>query len=103
MWVRLRVYMKFTPKYLSVSAKVWKYPGLLGWYFVSLDRVTSKKIRSMYPKGFVPITATLEGVTWNTSLFPTREGVYLLALKASVRASRGILAGDMVEISYYFR
>lgn len=73
----------------------------MGWHFINLDKTTSSKIRKLFPKGFVKIKAKLGNTEWNTSLFPHSEtGVYLLAIKKSIRKKEDILEGDIVKVNF---
>lgn len=50
-----------------------------------------------YGWGVIPVEATINGVTFTTSLFP-KDGTYLLPLKAAVRQRIGVTADDEVEV-----
>ncbi len=86
----------------TIRGKVWRYPGPAGWMFVYVDDALSLKIRALKVKrvgfGFVPVSAHLGKTTWKTSLFPTKEGPYLISIKAAVRAKEHIFEGDEVNI-----
>ncbi|HEY8065577.1 MAG TPA: DUF1905 domain-containing protein [Methylosinus sp.] len=88
---------------LTVTGKIWRYPGKGGWYFVSLSEEDSRALkeekridRTFY--GYVPVTATLGARVWMTTLFPSKDGPYLLAIKADVRAKERIGVGDEVVV-----
>ncbi len=87
---------------LIVKGKVWIYPGLGGWHFVNVDKTISERLR--YPdgvrvrKGLLPVVARVGKTEWRTSLFPTKEGSYILSIKSSVRVAEGIMAGDTVSV-----
>lgn len=91
-------------KVFNVKAKVWKWNGQGPWHFVYVsdkDSSLIKKISNAKRKvgfGFIPIEAEVGKTKWTTSLFPTKEGPYLLSIKASVRKSEGIFEGDMVNV-----
>jgi len=86
----------------EIRAKIWKYPGPAGWHFVYASRKDSDAVRGWKGKrvgfGFVPIKATLGNTSWKTTLFPSKEGPYLLAIKASVRKKEGVAQGDSVRL-----
>lgn len=49
--------------------------------------------------GSIRVKVKIGKTSWNTSLFPSKEGSYLLAIKASVRAKEGIGENDVVKIT----
>jgi hypothetical protein len=92
-------------KSFTIHAKLWKYSGEnSAWHFISLDKDTSAYIKSnREPKpGFGSIKAgfTIGKTTWNTSLFPSKSGVYDIPIKASVRKSEVLKDGDEIKISF---
>ena len=46
-----------------------------------------------------PSTSSGQAVTWRTSVFPQKSGGYILPIKADVRRSADIAAGDEVTVS----
>lgn len=91
-------------KNFVVEGKVWKYTGPGAWYFVYVKKDLSQKIKD-YTRNkkkagfhFVRIKATLGKTSWNTALFPTKDGPYLLAIKADVRHKEGVDEGDAVKV-----
>lgn len=88
-----------------ITSKVWKYTGPAGWYFVYVDNKASERIKKLSQGkkkvgfGFIPIRATVGDTSWETTLFPTKEGPYLIALKAAVRKKEGIDEGDQIRLS----
>ena len=52
-------------------------------------------------RGFnsVKVEATINDVTWRTSVFPMKSGGYFLPVKADVRRKAGIAAGDELTVS----
>lgn len=86
---------------LEVRGQICKFPGPGGWYFISLDGEDSKRLKeerriNRSGFGYVPVTVTLGSSAWETTLFPSKNGPYLLAIKASVRAKERIDVGDEV-------
>ena len=49
--------------------------------------------------GSVRVAATIDDVTWRTSIFPQKSGGYILPIKADVRRRAGIAAGDEVAVT----
>jgi hypothetical protein len=88
------------PKNFKIKAKVWLYPGLAGWHFVTLDKELSSEIKKKYPKGFVKVEATLGKTSWQTSLFPHAQSKsYLICIKNAIRKKEGVFEGDKVSLS----
>jgi len=89
-------------KIYNVEAKVWKYQGSGPWHFVYVsdkDSASIKKLTDGKKKvgfGFIPVEVKVGKTVWRTTLFPTKEGPYLLCIKTSVRKSEGIFEGDSV-------
>jgi hypothetical protein len=87
------------------SADLWVYPGDAAWYFVTVPKGTSEKIRGEYVGkrrgwGSVPVVAASSGTTWSTSIFPdSKSGCFLLPVKASVRRALKLRDGDPVQLS----
>lgn len=80
------------------------------WTFVTLPAEASREIRELMGEtgrrgfGAVRVTATIGGTTWTTSIFPdSREGAYVLPVKAAVRRAEGCDIGDVVIASVEVR
>lgn len=89
----------------NVKAKVWLYPGMAGWQFVTIPKKQSKAITQTYGTmkkgggGSLPVLVTIGKTTWKTSIFPDKKiGAYLLPLKVEVRKKAGVNVGDNVTI-----
>ena len=88
---------------ISVTAPLWLWSGE-SWHFVTVpeDDATEIRAHSLLNRdglGSVKVEATINGVTWRTSVFPQKSGGYLLPVKAAVRRDAGIAAGDEVRVS----
>lgn len=88
-----------------LRGKVLLYDGQAAWHFFVLPKGPAREIRMMLGGGSgrgwgsVPVTATIGGTTWRTSIFPDRKaGSYLLPLKAQVRKAEGLVEGHMIEV-----
>lgn len=88
----------------SFQSKVWRYREFGGWHFVNVPKEISFEIKERFGTtkrrgwGSIPITATLGKTTWDTSIFPSKQGEYLLALKQAVREKEAIQEDDLREI-----
>ncbi len=95
-------------KSFEVKGKVWRYPGIGGWYCLYVPLPLSRRLRDIARSkkktgvAFVRVKATVGKTSWNTTLFPTKDGPYLLAIKADVRHKEGIAEGDLVKIKCVF-
>lgn len=55
------------------------------------------KRQASYGWGVIPVEATINGVTFTTSLFP-KDDTYLLPLKLAVRKRIGVTVDDRVSV-----
>lgn len=92
-------------KTFRIKNTIWQWHGGQGsWHFITVSDETSKKIKKAQPQtrkrgfGAVKVRAVLGKTTWTTSIFPTKEGPYILPIKASVRSKEMAQDGDTVTI-----
>ena len=83
---------------------IWKGEAAGRWYFVTVPEEQSAEIKAHAfgsPRGFgsVRVEATIDDVTWRTSVFPLNSGGYVLPIKADVRRRAGIGAGDEAQVT----
>ena len=84
------------------TAPLWLYPGEGSWYFVTVPEDISDEITDLTEgrrKGFgsVRVSVTVGGTTWQTSVFPTKNGTYMLPVKKAIRTAEDLLEGSPVE------
>ncbi|MGW7683671.1 DUF1905 domain-containing protein [Kribbella sp. NPDC054772] len=84
------------------SAPLWQYPGEGSWYFVTVPEEVSDDITDLTAgrrKGFgsVRVTVTVGATTWQTSVFPSKTGTYVLPVKKQVRTAEELSEGAPVE------
>jgi Domain of unknown function (DUF1905) len=90
---------------ITVTAPLWLWTGENGsWHFITVPEDQSDEIRAhslSSMRGFksVRVAATINDVTWRTSVFPQKSGGYILPIKAEVRRRADIAAGDDVTVS----
>lgn len=88
-----------------MRAKVWLYPGMAGWHFVTLPKKQSREIKERFGDlsrgwGSLPVIVTIGKTRWKTSIFPDKKsGAYLLPLKADVRKKEEIAESDAITFS----
>lgn len=89
---------------IAVTGPLWSWSGEGGsWHFVTVLEELAGEIRahSLLSRGgfgSVKVEATINGVTWRTSVFPQKSGGYILPVKREVRCSAGIGRGDVVSV-----
>ncbi|MGN6474549.1 MAG: DUF1905 domain-containing protein [Mycobacteriales bacterium] len=88
---------------LEFSGEVIYWRGPSPWHYVATSDEASAAIESVarevtYGWGCIPVTATIGGTTWTTSLFPKDER-FLVPLKTAVRRAEDIELGDVVTIN----
>jgi hypothetical protein len=90
---------------ITVTGPLWLWTGEKGiWHFFTVPEEQSDEVRAhclASMRGFksARVEATVNGVTWRTSVFPMKSGGYFLPVKADVRRKAGIAAGDEVTVS----
>jgi hypothetical protein len=89
---------------ITVTGPLWLWTGANGsWHFITVPEEQSGEIRAhclASMRGFksARVEATINSVTWRTSVFPMKSGGYFLPVKAEVRRKAGIAAGDDVTV-----
>ena len=89
---------------IIVTGPLWLWSGEGGsWHFISVPAEQSGEIKGhslLDRRGFgsVKVEATINDVTWRTSIFPMKSGGYILPVKKDVRRKADIAAGDEVEV-----
>lgn len=87
---------------LSFTATIIEWRGPAPFFYAVIPPAESAEISRIrksvtYGWGVIPVEATIDGVRFETSLFP-RDGSYLLPLKDVVRKRIGVTVGDVVEV-----
>ncbi|NUR98773.1 MAG: DUF1905 domain-containing protein [Kribbellaceae bacterium] len=84
------------------TAPLWLWPGEGSWYFVTVPEDISDEITDLTEgrrKGFgsVRVAVTVGGSSWQTSVFPTKDGTYVLPVKKQIRRAENLAEGTPVE------
>lgn len=90
----------------SFEAPLWEYDEG-GWHFVTVPLDLSEEVRELgagVARGFgsLRVRATVGGTTWTTSVFPSKDGCYLLPVKRQVRRAEGLEADEPVAVALDF-
>ena len=76
------------------ESTLMRWPGEASWVFAPIPDEYAPDTAGAF--GRVPVTATVDGVTWSTSAWRSKNGGWLLAVPAKVR--RGKDDGDAVTV-----
>jgi len=82
---------------------VKKFTGNMGWFYVLIPKA---KIPKKLPKvkwGIIPIKATINQTSWDTSILPFGNGQNFIALKAVIRKKENIKLRDKIKISFQIK
>lgn len=90
----------------TIKNKIWLWNGESAWHFITIHKKVSEQIKRVVAgprRGFgaVKVRARIGKTEWITSIFPTKEGEYLLPVKASVRKAERVNAGNTVSVTFY--
>jgi hypothetical protein len=89
---------------ITVTGPLWLWTGEKGsWHFFTVPEEQSDEVRAhclAAMRGFksARVEASVNGVTWRTSVFPMKSGGYFLPVKKEVRRRAAIAAGDEVTV-----
>lgn len=86
-----------------VKARVWLWEGKGAWHFITIEKDQAKDIKKDYhwpQRGFgsIPVKVTLRKTSWQTSIFPEKEGMYILPIKKEVRLKENIQIGKTITL-----
>jgi hypothetical protein len=87
-----------TPFGGSFRATLFRYPGKGGWYFAPVPDRCAPPVTHGW--GRTPVTATVNDVTWATSVWRGKDGRTLLAVPKHVRGNAQ--DGDVVRVTIAF-
>lgn len=79
----------------SFTATLFKVPGPGGWTFAPVPEEHAPPVSAGW--GRTPVRATVDGVSWDTSVWRDRTHGTLLPVPARVRGAKG--AGDPVQVA----
>ncbi len=95
--------------HFKFKSKIWLYPGMAGWHFLTLPRKQSDEIKKVFGSikrgwGSLPVTVTIGKTSWKTSIFPDKKSAaYLLPVKADVRKKENLSAGETIVFEVAIR
>ena len=88
--------------HIEFSGKIWFWRGPAPWYFVTMPAKQSRDLKAIsrfvtYGWGVIPVQVRIGQTEWETSLFP-KDNRYIVPIKASVRQTEQLEAGDIVTL-----
>jgi hypothetical protein len=89
---------------ITVRGPLWLWSGEgASWHFITVpddlaDEIRAQSLARRGGFGSVRVEATINGVSWRTSVFPQKSGGYILPVKKDVRRRANIAAGDDVAL-----
>lgn len=82
----------------TFTAILFRYPGKGGWHFAPVPERLAPPVTHGW--GRTPVRATVNGVTWDTSVWRGKDGRTLLPVPARVRGDAG--DGDRLRVRLEF-
>ncbi|MBT5516648.1 DUF1905 domain-containing protein [Candidatus Peregrinibacteria bacterium] len=88
----------------TFKSKMWLWQGKGAWHFITVPLNLSKKIKGFHEgprKGFgsIPVAVRIGKTTWKTSIFPTKEGTYVLPIKKDIRKKENLELNKNIEVN----
>lgn len=96
---------------IAWTGPLWRWTGGGGagtWHFLTIGGAAGEALSATAlmrklegsARGFgsLKVSATIGDSSWRTSVFPSREGGWMLPVKASVRKAEVLGEGDVVEL-----
>ncbi|CAM2010610.1 DUF1905 domain-containing protein [Acanthopleuribacter pedis] len=87
------------PSNQPFEAELFRYPGKGGWTFAPVPDSHSPPVTHGW--GRTPVTATVDGKSWETSVWRDKSGQTLLPVPKKIRGNKG--DGDRVTVSLKLR
>ena len=82
----------------TFTTRLRQLPGKGGWTFAPVPEAYAPRVTHGW--GRTPVRATVDGVTWATSVWRDRSGETLLPVPKKVRGAKG--HGDAVRVTLAF-
>ena len=87
---------------LEFTGEVWHWRGPSPFHFVTVPEEQCDALEATaglvsYGWGMIPVTVSIGGTEWMTSLWP-KDGRYIVPLKAAVRRAEGLEVGATTRV-----
>lgn len=89
----------------TFESRVEVFDGPTPWYFLDLPPDLARELDELFAdqkRGFgsLPVEALINGVVWQTSIFPNSHSkTFMLPLKADVRRRAGLELGKTIQVN----
>ena len=88
---------------MRFQAELYRWAGDAAWHFLTVPLEVAEPLSDSVvgPRrgfGAVKVRVTVGATTWSTSVFPQKDGTYVLPVKKAVRAAEGLEDGDLVTV-----
>lgn len=80
------------------ATRLKRYPGKGGWTYVTVPKKLTPPITRAWAR--TPVEATVDGVTWTTSIWRAKTGDGFLPVPKRIRGDKG--EGDRVAVAFTF-
>jgi hypothetical protein len=90
---------------LTFEAVLWYWRGPSPYHFLTVPEEQCGELEAIasavsYGWGMIPVTATIRGTRWTTSLFP-KDGGYVVPVKDAIRRAELLTLDQAVEITLH--
>jgi hypothetical protein len=87
-------------KTFDVSGRVSKFPGKGGWYYVSVPKKYTERLKEKRPAwGMYPIRVRVGNTSWATKLMTKKGGDFFVAFNKKVRDKEKIIKSKRIKVS----
>lgn len=83
----------------SFQSTLFTVAGVGGWTFATVPAEHAPPVMAQW--GRTPVVATVDGKTWNTSVWREKSGRTVLPVPKKIRGTKG--DGDVVEVTLDLR
>lgn len=88
---------------MRFRGELYRYAGDAAWYFVTVPLDVAEPLSDSVvgPRrgfGSIRVQVSIGATTWSTSVFPQKDGTYILPVKKAVRTAEAIEDGDVVSV-----
>lgn len=87
----------------KLTGQVWIYQGYTPWHFVTIKKQKVDEIKKdvLFYGGFksIKVKVKIGKTQWQTSIFPNKNGSYILPIKKSVRQLESIKDGNKIKFT----